>query len=235
MDSGDIGFRQYISDVEANRRRLFDVRSRAGQTAEHLTIYRYNIRQGDDLFSIAARCNIPYSALASLNRLNNPSALEEGMTILLPSCPGIFIPAELESDLEKLVGVSRLGSQEAVELKINITGKSETFYFMPGADFSQSERAFFLNAGFFRFPLRTYRLTSSYGMRANPVTGNISVHRGLDLAAPEGTEVFQLQTELLLKQARILCTGNTLLSATGTDGPVFTAIYKGLKQSCRRR
>jgi len=190
MDSGDIGFRQYISDVEANRRRLFDVRARAEQTAEHLTIYRYNIRQGDDLFSLAARCNIPYSSLASLNRFNNPSSLEERVSILLPSCPGIFIPAELESDLEKLIGVSRLGSQEAVELKINITGKSETFYFLPGADFSQSERAFFLNAGFFHFPIRTYRLTSSYGIRANPVTGNISVHRGLDLAAPEGTDVF---------------------------------------------
>jgi murein DD-endopeptidase MepM/ murein hydrolase activator NlpD len=190
MDSADTGFRQYISDVEASRRRLFDIRSNAGQTAEHLTIYRYNIRHGDDLFSIAARCNIPYSALASLNRFNNPSSLEEGKIILLPSCPGIFIPAELESDLEKLIGVSRLGSQEYVELKINVTGKSETFYFFPGADFSQSERAFFLNAGFFRFPLRAYRLTSSYGVRANPVTGNISVHRGLDLAAPEGTEVF---------------------------------------------
>jgi len=190
MDSGDTGFKQYISDVEANRRRLFDVRARAGQTAEHLTIFRYSVRPGDDLFSLAARCNIPYSALATLNRFNNPSSLEEGMTILLPSCPGIFIPADLESDLEKLIGVSRLGSQEAVEIKINTTGKSEPYYFFPGADFSQAERAFFLNAGFFRFPLRAYRLTSSYGVRANPVTGNVSVHRGLDLAAPQGTEVF---------------------------------------------
>jgi murein DD-endopeptidase MepM/ murein hydrolase activator NlpD len=190
MDSTDTGFRQYISDVEANRRRLFDVRANAVQTVEHLTIYRYSTRQNDDLFSLAARCNIPYSALASLNRFNNPSSLEEGKIILLPSCPGLFIPEDLESDLEKLIGTSRFGSQEAVELKINITGKSETFYFFPGADFSQSERAFFLNAGFFRFPLRAYRLTSSYGVRANPVTGNISVHRGLDLAAPEGTEVF---------------------------------------------
>jgi murein DD-endopeptidase MepM/ murein hydrolase activator NlpD len=186
MDSRDTGFRQYISDVESNRRRLAGIRTTPLQTAEHLTIYKYTTRAGDDLFTVSARCNIPYSALASLNRLNNPTSLEEGKSILLPSCPGIFIPANIESDLEKLIGVSRLDVQESVELKIN----SETFYFFPGADFTQTERAFFLNAGFFRFPLRNYRLTSSYGLRANPVTGNISVHQGLDLAAPMGTEVF---------------------------------------------
>jgi murein DD-endopeptidase MepM/ murein hydrolase activator NlpD len=195
MDSRDTSFRQFISDVEANRRRLAGIRSSPLQTAEHLTIYQYTTRTGDDLFSVAARCNIPYSALASLNRLNSPTSLEEGKAILLPSCPGIFIPADFESDLETLIGASRLGdsrsaAQESVELKINVSGKSETFYFFPGADFTQTERAFFLNANFFRFPLRNYRITSSFGIRANPVTGNILMHQGLDLAAPAGTEVF---------------------------------------------
>ena len=206
IDSRDTGFRQYISDVESNRRRLAGIRSTPLQTAEHLTIYRYITKAGDDLFTVAARCNIPYSALASLNRLNNPTSLEEGKSILLPSCPGIFIPADIESDLEKLIGVSRLENQESVELKINISGKSETFYFFPGADFTQTERAFFLNAGFFRFPLRNYRLTSSYGLRANPVTGNISMHQGLDLAAPMGTEVF--------------CTADGIVTEIG-ENPVY--------------
>jgi murein DD-endopeptidase MepM/ murein hydrolase activator NlpD len=190
MDSRDTTFRQFISDVEGNRRRLAGSRRSAEQTAEYLTIYRYTTRAGDDLFSVAARCNIPYSALASLNRLSNPSSLEEGKSILLPSCPGLFIPADFESDLEILIGASRIEARESVELKINVSGRSETFYFFPGADFTQTERAFFLYADFFKFPLRNYRITSSFGMRANPVTGNILMHQGLDLAAPQGTEVF---------------------------------------------
>ena len=190
LDSSDTGFRQYISDVESNRRRLAGIqRRRPEETAEHLTIYQYTAKQGDTLFSLAARCNVPYSALASLNRLTNPQSLEEGKNFLLPSCPGIFIPAELESDLEKLIGAARLASQESVRLRIPATGGSQTFHFFPGADFTPTERAFFLNVGF-RFPLRTFRVTSVFGIRENPVTGNITMHRGLDLAAPEGTEVY---------------------------------------------
>ncbi|MDR0300905.1 MAG: M23 family metallopeptidase [Treponema sp.] len=189
MDPSDTGFKQYISDVENNRRRLISLRSRPLETAEHLTIYQYTPRDDEDIFSLAARCNLPYSSLASLNKLNNPLALETGKSILLPSCPGIYIPANIESELQKLIGAARLSSQESVEIKISLAGKTETFYFFPGADFSPSERAFFLNSGF-HFPLRFFRLTSEYGIRANPVTGSVVMHQGLDLAAPEGTEVF---------------------------------------------
>jgi murein DD-endopeptidase MepM/ murein hydrolase activator NlpD len=196
MDSRDTGFKQYISDVEANRKRLAGIRNniilqRLEETAGYLTIFQYTTRKGDDLFSVAARCNIPYSALASLNRLNNPNALEEGRILLLPSYPGIFIPGNPDSEIEKLTGASRFANMESVALKIPVAGKSETFHFFPGADYTPTERAFFLNTGF-RFPLKTYTLTSAFGVRQNPVTGNISMHQGLDLAAPAGTEVYSV-------------------------------------------
>jgi murein DD-endopeptidase MepM/ murein hydrolase activator NlpD len=189
LDVGDTGFKQLISDVEGNHKRLAAFRGKLLETAEYLTIYQYTPRNEDDFLFIAARCNIPHSSLASLNRLNNPLALERGKPILLPSCPGIFIPENLKSDLEKLTGAARLSSMESVKIKVNIAGKTETFNFFPGADYSPSERAFFLNSGF-RFPLKYFRVTSDFGMRSNPVTGNVGMHKGLDLAAPEGTEVF---------------------------------------------
>jgi len=194
MDSRDTAFKQYIGDVEANRKRLADIRNkiilrRLEDTAGYLTIYQYTVRKGDDLLSVAARCNVPYSSLASLNRLNNPNALEEGRVLLLPSYPGIFIPANPDSEIEKLTGAARFANTESVTLKIPVTGKSETFHFFPGADYTPTERAFFLNTGF-RFPLKTFTLTSAFGLRQNPVTGNISIHQGLDFAAPFGTESF---------------------------------------------
>jgi len=191
LDPSDIGFKQYINDVEGNRKRVFNSRSRLSPEviAQHLTIYLYTTRQEDNILSLSARLNIPYSALASLNRLDSPSALETGRTLLLPSCPGIFIPAQLRTDLEKITGAARQNNKGGVELKIRGLGKQETFLFFPGADFTPTERAFFLNSGF-RFPLRQYRVTSNYGIREDPFSGRMTMHQGIDFAAPEGTEVF---------------------------------------------
>jgi murein DD-endopeptidase MepM/ murein hydrolase activator NlpD len=192
LDSRDDCFKQFIADVEANRKRVFtrgkiirdDNRNQA--IIDSLAVYQYVSREGDDFFSLAARCNLPYSTLASLNRINHPSMLTSGKPLLLPTAPGIFVPEEPQSDLENLLAASRSFSAEGDSaLRLNGTA----FYFIPGDEFSATERAFFLNTGF-RFPLRSYRLTSGFGMRKNPVTGNMRQHQGVDLAAPPGTEVY---------------------------------------------
>jgi len=185
-----------MADVETNRRRLF-IRDRnreeAGSFADSLTVFQYTPSENDDIFTLAARSNIPYSALASLNRINHPSLLESGKPLLLPTMPGIFVPENPESDLEHLLTSGRLYSGESESARIIISGapgeQGVVYYFIPGGDFNSTERAFFLQSGF-RFPLRNYRRTSGFGMRINPVTGNLRMHQGLDLAAPEGTEVF---------------------------------------------
>jgi murein DD-endopeptidase MepM/ murein hydrolase activator NlpD len=201
LDPTDTGFRQFISDVQNNRRRLTGARPRLEEAVQNLTIFQYTARQGDDIFFLAARSNIPYSALASLNRLSHPASLEAGMVLLLPSCPGIFVPIDIgpaattPTELEKLVGAGRMGTgssaigEYSVELRIHVNGRLQTFRFFPGADFTPTERAYFLHSGF-RFPLRAFRLTSPYGVRNDPFGGHPHMHHGIDLAAPEGTEVF---------------------------------------------
>jgi murein DD-endopeptidase MepM/ murein hydrolase activator NlpD len=189
LDIRDLAFNQYLADVENARRRVAN-QSRTGENAagltEALTVYAYTPGEGDDIFSLAARCNMPYAALATLNRIPHPGSLTG--TLLLPSMPGIFIPETPESDLERILRSSR-AENTGIPITITHGGSRAVFLFIPGTDFSATERAFFLNFAF-RFPLRTYRLTSPFGLRRNPVTGTIRIHEGLDLAAPEGTEVF---------------------------------------------
>jgi murein DD-endopeptidase MepM/ murein hydrolase activator NlpD len=196
MNRRDETFRRYIADVEANRRLVFLRNRRQDITVDviagALTIFRYSVREGDDLLSIAARSNIPVSTLASLNRLGG-SDLAAGHVLLLPSAPGIFVPDEPESDIERLLASSRFPAAEDswVPVVVPETGGpgERAFYFFPGEEFTQAERAFFLNQDFFRFPLLNFRITSGYGMRASPINGRMQHHPGIDLAAPAGTEI----------------------------------------------
>jgi len=207
----DENFKKLINDVEANRRRVFNReksrsdanRESAGAIAQALTIYRYVPNDNDSIFSLAARCSIPYSALASLNRINNSSMFETGKPMLIPSAPGIFVPQEPQSDIEILLASRRFPPSEDDSAEIVMDGVR--YYFFPGKEYDTTERAFFLNTGF-RFPLRSYRITSSYGMRQNPVTGNMRVHQGIDLAAPAGTEVY--------------AAGDGVVTETGND-PIY--------------
>jgi hypothetical protein len=211
LENRDTVFRQYQGDVETARRLLFS-RNRSspsggakeaavpdgvldGALAEALTIYSYRLR-GEDLLALAARCTIPYAALATLNRIPHPADLDREGNIHLPSMPGIFIPETAVTDLERLLCVRDY--REGIPVTIRYGGgvanqgqgiESRRFLFLPGAELTPTERAFFLTRGF-RFPLKNYRLTSGFGPRINPVTGNLRNHQGLDFAAPLGTEVY---------------------------------------------
>ncbi|MDR2101455.1 MAG: M23 family metallopeptidase [Treponema sp.] len=189
LDARDLIFKQYLADVEIARRRLFNAEgSGTAAITEALTVYRYQPREQDDILGLAARCNIPYAALVTLNRFSHPVDFGGGEFLLIPSVPGLFIPENPRSDLERLLDSARL-YEPGITITMDGPEGRERFRFIPGADFSPTERAFFFNRNF-RFPLRNFRLTSAFGPRINPVTGVLRNHNGLDLAAPEGTEVF---------------------------------------------
>ena len=96
LDSRDVIFKQYLTDVESSRRILYSTRRSTadpyGEIVSSLTIYAYIPGEEDELLGISARCNIPYGTLASLNRFSHMDDLASGNAILLSSTPGIFIP-----------------------------------------------------------------------------------------------------------------------------------------------
>jgi hypothetical protein len=189
LDTRDIVFRQFLDDVEAGRKALYGPSSaEAGAIAGELTLYSYVPGPEDDFFRLAARCNVPYDAIATLNRLSHTPVFPDG-ALILPSIPGVFMPENPESDLEKLILSSR-GAGAGVAVSVNTQDGRRRFRFIPGDTFTPNERAFFLNPGRFGFPLQKFTLTSAFGQRVSPINGKLSIHNGLDLAAPQGTEVY---------------------------------------------
>jgi murein DD-endopeptidase MepM/ murein hydrolase activator NlpD len=186
LDSRDPVFRQYVEAVDLSRRLIYGRREEPRNLAENLRVYSYTLSESDDILGLAARCNIPYAGIATLNRVSHPSSMPK--TVLLPSVPGIFVSEAPSNDLEQLM-VSSRDPAGGVMITVERNGKAERYLFLPGEDFSPTERTYFFNTGF-RFPLQQYRVTSVFGPRPSPFTGQIQNHQGLDLAAPMGANVY---------------------------------------------
>jgi murein DD-endopeptidase MepM/ murein hydrolase activator NlpD len=149
--------------------------------------FSYTVRSTVDLFSLAARLNVPYETLATLNRLDRSRSFLPGERVLAPSVPGIFAPTKPGSDLDLLLSYRGSASGYLVSVRSGSSATSLRFY--PGARFTAEERALFLGM-LFRFPLPAGILTSSFGMRESPISHHMAMHTGIDLAAPMGTDVY---------------------------------------------
>jgi murein DD-endopeptidase MepM/ murein hydrolase activator NlpD len=222
LDGRDLMFRQYSEDVALGRKAVFSIYGDAGaeDIARNLTLYAYTPGAEDDFLRIAARCNIPYDTIATLNRLSHIPSFPDG-TLILPSIPGIFIPEDAESDLEKLILSGRDG-QAGVSIVVNLPEGKRRYRFIPGDTFTPNERAFFLNPGFFRFPLRNFTLTSAFGRRISPISGRLSTHNGLDLAAPAGAEVYAARDGTVVEASENSVYGKYIVIAHN-DG--WTSLY----------
>ncbi|MDR2510454.1 MAG: M23 family metallopeptidase [Spirochaetaceae bacterium] len=229
LDVRDVVFQQYLDDVAAGRQAVFSRHpvKTLEELASGLVVYTYTPNADDDIFVITARCNIPYDAFVTLNRWQSRPLLSGTEPILMPSMPGLFIPDEPGNDLERLVMSGRLDAA-SVPLVIRLpSGEKTRFRFIPGDSFTPNERFFFLHPGYFIFPLRKYRLTSPFGMRLSPISGNARMHGGLDLAAPLGTPVFASRNGTVTETGNNATYGKYII-ITHTSG--WTSLYGHLSK-----
>ncbi|MDR0410229.1 MAG: M23 family metallopeptidase [Spirochaetaceae bacterium] len=202
LDTRDTVFKQFLDDVEQGRRAARSAHN-SGETeniARGLTLYSYTPNKEDDILKLAARCNIPYDTISTLNRIPYIMPDFQNTTLILPSVPGIFMPETPKNDLERLI-ISSRGGETGVPIIINMPDGKQRFRFIPGGNFTPNERTFFLNPGLFHFPLRKFTLTSAFGQRISPISGRNSSHSGLDLAAPTGTEVYAVRGGVVIESA----------------------------------
>ncbi|GMO50507.1 MAG: M23 family metallopeptidase [Treponemataceae bacterium] len=179
LTAKDMVFAQYMDDLEKTYQAI------ARDKPLTPSLYQYTAVKGDTVFSVAARCSIPYDTLATLNRLDSIDANLEGKTLILPAAPGLFVPEIPETTTEYLLA-RRYGAQQP-QLE-TILVNSVVFSYNRSDKFSAEERVFFVDPSM-KLPVARAVLTSPFGMRVSPITGEWRQHNGVDLGAPMGTEV----------------------------------------------
>jgi hypothetical protein len=178
-------FKQLSADMTQARQALA-----AGKELPTLLFFRYKVRENEDIFTIAARLTVDIETIAVLNGLRSPDELVPGMDILLSNLPGLFIAQEPENDFEELLFFffNSQFPQISNGLTVPTLDQVKKVYFLPGIKVNPTIRAFFLQTAFI-MPLKNGQISSRFGTRLSPFTGKPSFHGGLDIAAPEGTEV----------------------------------------------
>ena len=204
LDPTDPLFQQQQEDV-----RRFYQQFSAGNELPPLLIYTYTTASADTLFGLAARLSVPYSAIATLNRLDGPRLGEPGTQLLLPSIPGVFVPLDPASDLEAVMHDLRRDSPAQI-ITVSPDHSATVFRFFAGDDFLPEERSTFLGL-LFRAPLRITTVTSPYGHRHHPLTGTWGFHAGVDFAAPRGTPVAAARTGTVAETGHDAVMGNYVL------------------------
>lgn len=189
LSSRNVLFKQYSQEIEASYKQI------ARSIEEIIPLFfKYTAVSTDTLLSVSARCNLPYETIATLNRINGTDIVLHGKTLILPTSPGLFLPSDPKTPLEVLLAEKYLAGSDYSWYTLD----GIKFFFIQNARLSSTERAFFLDSAL-QLPLPNGVLTSDYGIRKSPITGQHTFHDGVDFAAPEGSLVIACKSGLVEK------------------------------------
>ena len=226
LQRGDSLFDQINADMTA----YYKARSRKSPLPP-LNLVRYVVKDSENLYSIAARLNMPHSSLASLNHIGNPSQVQPKRELIVPNLPGIYLSLNPRTQLEQLL-FNRLGERldQGETIRFQVDDRVEEFRYFPSEDFSPRERLAFLGS-LFRSPLASYRISSDFGPRRNPISGQLIHHDGIDMVAPAGTPVLAAGDGTVLETGYDPVYGNFLIiDHSGGYESVYAHLRRSLVQ-----
>lgn len=149
----------------------------------------YTVQAGDAISQIANRFDLTVGTLISYNGISDVRRIREGMELKIPNMDGVLYKVNRGDNLSVIT--HRYGISLNDVLDVNNL-ETETIFpgttlFLPAAamDSFRLKKAL---GELFIYPTRG-RLTSYYGMRADPFTGIRQFHNGIDLANKAGTGV----------------------------------------------
>lgn len=227
LESRDAVFKQYALDVQQ-----FYMDFAAGKKFT-VNFYSYTVKESDTIFSISARCNIPYETIACINGISTSDFAIAGKVLVIPSAAGIFVldggtlRKETAGNSFEMLIQKKYGNSlnEEEHFCYNINGRY--FFYFPGERLDQTTRAFFLDAKM-RPPLDNYWLSSGYGYRQNPFGGSPHFHRGIDMAAAEGTPVYACKSGKVTSVVRLDKTFGNYITIKHANG--LSSIYAHLSK-----
>lgn len=185
-------FLQFKEDADYNNKILHNNKEfykDENKTNVIISFYKVLVPAKFDFLWLKSRFT-PISAetISTLNNITTADSTIANKVLIIPTFSGLFIPEKPTSTWELLLHKKYLTSQNKKEtLQVKIDNK--LYYFFYNEKFDLTTYTFFLDTTM-KIPLKNSILSSNYGYRVSPISGKWKFHSGIDLAAPEGSDVF---------------------------------------------
>lgn len=154
-----------------------------------VSINRYTVASGDTLSDIALRFGLKMDTLISYNQISNVRRMQIGTVLNIPSRDGLSHTVAAGQTLES-IGRQYGISVNAILDANNLTSSQlavGTKLFIPDARMNRVDLALAIGE-LFLTPTVGY-LSSYFGYRPDPFTGQRRYHNGIDLANARGTAI----------------------------------------------
>ncbi len=180
--------KDYNSIVESNRKAVS-----AGREPE-IMFFQYTNTENFDVIGLSSRLCIIYDTLATLNQIENAQDDIKNKTMILPVVDGLFIALDRGINSIEVLLQENYSTQTLTKNVIYYNIEGRDYLFLRSKRFTLTERAYFLDSAL-RLPLDNdaYWVSSEFGKRKNPFSGEMKNHNGIDLAAAEGTPVYAIK------------------------------------------
>lgn len=150
----------------------------------------YTVKSGDSVSKIASDHGLSMDAIIASNGISNARrGLIAGAKIRIPNMDGIPYTVKNGDSLSKIsgsLGVPLEAILDANDIQSNSISTG-TVLFIPGAKMPREDLRLALGE-LFIYPIRG-RLTSPFGWRADPISGERKHHSAVDLASAKGTPI----------------------------------------------
>ncbi len=156
---------------------------------EGLTYTAYAMRPGDQANKLAEQFGITTDTIFSFNGIKNARSLRAGQILKIPNMSGILYQAKEGDTVPAVAAAHNVSSDRIIEVNGLFSEDLEagTTVFLPDArlpSFTMRE----ISGDLFHWPVGGW-ITSYFGWRNDPITGERRYHNGLDIGAAYGTPV----------------------------------------------
>ena len=154
----------------------------------------YRVKPGDMVGILAENFGITQDTIISVNNIRQTRTIQPGDYFRIPNIPGIIYT--VRNDGETMDSIAKNYKVDVAKccavnnLEVNKSLTAGTTLFVPDAELDWVTRQE-INGDLFKRPIKAWYYISSYfGWRNSPFTGQRSYHSGIDMACPTGTKIY---------------------------------------------